>query len=112
MGIKKNPQETNSETKEAGIRINNLEQKEKTFTWNRKKKQEFEENEERRRNLWDNFKHTNVWIWKEKRKSKTLKIYLKNNERKIPWFGEGKRHAHPGSTENPKQGGPKEESTS
>ena len=26
------------------------------------KKQEFKKNEERLRNLWDNFKHSNIWI--------------------------------------------------
>ena len=33
-----------------------------------------------------------------------MKIYLKkNNERKLPQFGERNRHASPGSTESPKQ---------
>ena len=40
--IKKNIQGTNSEGKKTGTKINDLEQKEeKTFNWNRMKKQEF-----------------------------------------------------------------------
>ena len=34
----------------------------------------------------------------KKRKRKKLEIYWKNNERKIPSFGKGNRHASPGST--------------
>ena len=39
-----------------------------------------QKNEERLRNLWDNFKHSNIQIMggqKEKRKSKKCKTYLK-----------------------------------
>ena len=32
----------------------------------------------------------------------------KNSERKLPLFGEGNRHASPGSRESPRQGGCKE----
>ena len=39
--IKKNIQGTNSEGKETGIQINDLQQKEETFNQNRMKKQEF-----------------------------------------------------------------------
>ena len=61
--IKENIQGTNSEGKETGTQINGLEKKEEiniqpeqngeTGIWN---------NEERLRNLWDNFKHSNIWI--------------------------------------------------
>ena len=43
------------------------------------KKQNLKRNEERLRNLWDNFKRSNIRIigcQKEKRKSKKLKTYL------------------------------------
>ena len=55
--IKENVQETNSDKKETGTQINNLEQKEEInfSNWNRMKKQEFKKNEERLRNLQDNF---------------------------------------------------------
>ena len=58
--IKKNPQGTNSDEKETGTQINGVDQKEETFNQNRMKKQEFKKNEERRRNLQDNFKHSNI----------------------------------------------------
>ena len=34
--------------------------KKETFNENRMKKQEFKKNEERLRNLWDNFKYSNI----------------------------------------------------
>ena len=45
---------------------------------------------------------------KDKGKSKKLETYLNNNERKLPKFGEGTRHASPGSTGSPKPDGFKE----
>ena len=61
--IKKNVQDTNSEEKETGTQINDLEQKEEINI----QQEEYEEtriqkNEERLRNLWDNFKRANIWI--------------------------------------------------
>ena len=69
--IKENVQGTNSEGKEIGTQINGLEQKEETKIQN---------NEDRLRNLWDNFKSSNIQIIgvpEEKRKSKKLKTCLK-----------------------------------
>ena len=58
----KSIQGINSEGKKTWTKINDLEQKEeKTFNQNRMKKQEFKKNE-RLRNLWDNFKCSNIWI--------------------------------------------------
>ena len=51
--IEKNIQGTNSEGKETGTRINNLEQKEEIIIL---------KNEERLRNLQDSFKHSNILI--------------------------------------------------
>ena len=88
----KNPQGTNSEGKEAKVQINNLEQK-KEYKHSTRKKEETTilKNEERLNKLWSNFKPTNTQIIgvpirreSEKRKSKKLKTYLKNNERKLP----------------------------
>ena len=53
--------------------------KEETFNQNRMKTQEFKNNEERLRNLQNNFKHSNIPIIQmpeEKRKSKNLKTHL------------------------------------
>ena len=55
--------------------------KEKTIrTTRRKQNLKKKKNKVRLRNLWDNFKHTNIQItgcYKEKRKNKKLKTYLK-----------------------------------
>ena len=57
--IKENVQGINSEGKETGTQINDLEQKEE-INQNRMKKQEFRKNEGRLKNLWDNFKCSNI----------------------------------------------------
>ena len=65
--LKENAQGTNSEGKETRTQINDLEQKDET---------RIQKNEEKLRNLWDNFKCSNIQIigvQKEKRKSKKLK---------------------------------------
>ena len=64
--IRKNIQGTNSKGKEIGTQINGLEQKEKknpsTGTEWRNKNSKKAKNEEKLRNLWDNFKHSNIQI--------------------------------------------------
>ena len=59
--IKENAQGTNSDRKDTGTQINGLEQKEEI---NIQPEQNAEtrilKNEERLRNLWDNFKHSNI----------------------------------------------------
>ena len=61
--IKKNLQETNSDKKETGTQINGLEQK-KDINIQSEQNEEIriQKNEERLRNLQDNFKHSNMWI--------------------------------------------------
>ena len=58
----------------------------KSIVWTRRKKETFNQNrtkkqvEERLRNLWDNFKYSNIQIIgvpEEKRKTTKLKAYLK-----------------------------------
>ena len=61
--IKKNIQGTNREGKETGTQINNLEQKEEiNIQEEQNEETRIQKNEERLRNLWDNFKHSNIWI--------------------------------------------------
>ena len=61
--IKNNLQGTNSEGKEAGIQINDLEQQEEINSQSeQKEKTRIQKTKERFRNLWDNFKCTNIWI--------------------------------------------------
>ena len=61
--IKKNIQGPNSERKESGIQINNLEQKEEiNIHPDQKEETRILKNEERLRNIQDNFKHSNIEI--------------------------------------------------
>ena len=61
--IKKNIQGTNSERKETGTQINDLEQKEKiNIQPEQNEETRTQKNEERFRNLWDNFKHSDIQI--------------------------------------------------
>ena len=59
--IKKNIQGTNSEGKETGIQINDMEQKEEINIQPEKNEEtRIQKNEERLRNLWDNLKCSNI----------------------------------------------------
>ena len=61
--IKENIQGTNSEGKETGTQINDLEQKEEiNIQLEPNEETKIQKNGERRRNLWDNFKHSNIQI--------------------------------------------------
>ena len=83
-----------------------MEHKEPKTTNQNKKREESKKKkkkEETVRSLWDNFKHSNIHFKgmpEREEQSKKLEIYLKNNESKLPWFGEGNTHADPGSTES------------
>ena len=60
---KKNVQGTNSEAKETGTQINGVDQKEeRNIQQEQNEETRIEKNEERLRNLWDNFKNSNIWI--------------------------------------------------
>ena len=61
--MKKNIQGTNSEGKETGTQFNNLELKEEINIHPKQNEEtRIQKNEERLRNLWDNFKHSNIQI--------------------------------------------------
>ena len=60
--IMENVQGTNSEGKETGTKISDLEQKEEINIQPEQKKERIQKNEERLRNLWDTFKCSNIWI--------------------------------------------------
>ena len=78
---KQNIQGTNSDRKETQMQINNLEQKEEiNIQLEQNEERIIQKNEEKLRNLWDNFKRpiSESYGWeKEKKKSKKLKTYLK-----------------------------------
>ena len=62
--IKKNVQGTNSDGRETGTQINNLEQKEEiNIQPEQNEETGIQKNEERLRNLWDNFKCFSIWIF-------------------------------------------------
>ena len=59
--IKENIQRTNSEGKETGTQINGLEQKEEINIQPEQSEETWiQKNEERLRNLWDNFKRSHI----------------------------------------------------
>ena len=61
--IKQNIQGTNSEGKETGTQTKDLEQKEnRNIQPEQNKETRIQKNEESLRNLWDNFKCSNIWI--------------------------------------------------
>ena len=61
--IKKNIQGTNCEGKETGTQINGVDQKEERNIQPEKNEEtRIRKNEERLRNLQNNFKHSNIWI--------------------------------------------------
>ena len=61
--IKKNIQETNSEGKETRTQINDLDQKEEiNIQPGQNEETRIQKNEKSLRNLWDNFKHSNIQI--------------------------------------------------
>ena len=79
--IKENIQGTNSGKKETRTQINDLEQKEEiNIQLEQNEETRIQKNEERLRNLQDNFQLSNTRIkgvTEEKRRSKKLKTYLK-----------------------------------
>ena len=114
--IKLNIQGTKSEGKETRSQVNGLEQEEEiNIQPEQNEETKIQKNEERLRNLQDIFKHSNIRIIggpEEKKKSKKLKTYLKNNKGELPQSGKGNRlPGRPGSSESPKEAGPKEEHT-
>ena len=64
--IKENTQGTNSERKETGTQLNDLEQQEEINIQQEQNEEtrikKTEKSEERLRNLWDNFKCSTIWI--------------------------------------------------
>ena len=63
--IKHNTQETNSDGKETGTQINDLEQKKEIniqLEQNEATRIQKKKNEQRLRNLWASFKYSNIWI--------------------------------------------------
>ena len=67
--------------RKTGTQITGLDQKKETFNHNRMKKQEFKQNEERLKTLWDNLKFSNnlvIGVLEGEKEDQKLKSYLKN----------------------------------
>ena len=79
------------------------------------KKQEFKKNEERLRNLQDIFKHSNIWIIGvpegEEGKQEIENLFEQIMKENFPNLAKERDLRSPGSSESPKEVGPKEEHT-
>ena len=112
--IKENVQATNSEGKETGIQINSVEQKEeRNIQPEQNEETRIQKNEERLRNLQDNFKCSKIQIIGvpegEEEEQKNWKLVWKHNEGELPKSGKGNRlPGSPESSESLKEVGPKE----
>ena len=115
--IKENTQGTNSDRKETGTQINSLDQKEEiNIQPEQNEGTRIKKNEERLRNLRDNFKSFNIWIIGvpegEEEDQEIEILFEKIMKENVPPPGKGNRLAgSPGSSASPKEVGPKEEHT-
>ena len=61
--MKRNVQGTNTEGKETGTQNKDLKQNEEiNIQLEQNEETRIQKNEERLRNLWDNLKHSNIWV--------------------------------------------------
>ena len=98
------------------MQINNLEQKEEISSLLEQNEETRIQTNERLRNLWDNFKCSNIWIIRvpegEKQEQEIENLFEKINEGELPHSGKGNRlPGSPGSSESLKEVGPKEAHT-
>ena len=114
--IKRNVQGTNSEGKETGTQNQQFgpERRKKHSTrteWRNNNKKI----KERLRNLWDNFKHSNIWIIgvpEGEEQEQDIENLFENIMKVFLQSGKGNRlPGIPGSSESPKEVGPKEART-
>ena len=89
--------------------------KKETFSQNRMKKQEFKKNEDRLSNLQDIFKHSNIQIIGvpegEEEEQEIENLFEKIMKKNISNLAKEILSGSPGSSESPKEVGPKEEHT-
>ena len=110
---KENVQGTNSDEEETGTQINNLEQKEEiNIQPEQNEETRIQKNEERLRNLWDNFKCSNIQFIGasegEEEQQEIENLFEKIMEEFPNLAKKNRLPGSPGSTESPKQVGPKE----
>ena len=109
--IKKYLQGTNCRVDEAKNKINDLEYKEEKKNIHSEKQKE-KKNKDKLRNLWDNIKHTNIRTIRlpelEEKKQENESLLEKIIKENFPnLVKEIDMQESPGSTESPKQVGPK-----
>ena len=115
--IKKNVQGTNSEGKKTRTQINNLEQKEEiNIQPEQNEETRIQKNEERLRNLQDIFKCSNIQIVGvpegEEEEQKIENLFEQIMKENFPHLAKEIRlRGSPGSSESPKEAGPKEAHT-
>ena len=115
--IKENKQGTHSAGKETGTQINDLEKKEEiNIQPEQNEETRIEKNEERLRNLWDNFKLCNIQIIGvpkgEKEEQQIENLFENIMKENFPNLAKEIRlPGSPGSSESPKEVGPKEAHT-
>ena len=113
---KENVQRTNSDAKETGTQIISVDQKEERNIQPEKNEEtRIQKNEERLRNLQDIFKCSNIWIIgvpEGEEEEQKIENLFEQIMRELPQSGKGNRLlGSPGSSESPKEAGPKEEHT-
>ena len=113
---KENVQGTNSEAKDNGLKsMVWTRRKKETSNQKRMKKHKFKKNEERRRNLQDIFKRSNIQIIgvpEGEEEEQKIENLFERIIGELPSPGKGNRLlGSPGSSESPKEAGPKEEHT-
>ena len=80
--IKENIQVTNSEEKVTRTQINDLEWKEDINTYlEQNEETRIQKNEEGLRNLWDNFKHSNIWVPEGEKEDQEIENLLEKRMR-------------------------------
>ena len=114
--IKQNIQGTNSDRKENRTQSNDLEQKEEiNIQPDQNEERRIQKSEERLTNLWDNLKRSNIWITgvpEGEQQQQEIENLFEHKKGKFPQSGEENRLlGSPGSSESPKEVGPKEEHT-
>ena len=113
---KENVQGTNSDGKETGTQINGVDKKEERNTQPEKNEEtRIQKNEERLRNLQDILKRSNIWIigvpeGKEE-EQKIENLFEQIMKENFPTLAKERLPGSPGSSESPKEAGPKEEHT-
>ena len=107
---------TNTDGKETGTQINNLEQEaEMNIQTEQNEETRIQKNEERLRNLWDNFKCSNIWIIGvpegEEEEQEIENLFEKIMKENFPNLARNKLQGSPGSPRNPKEIGPRKKHT-